>query len=355
MNRKYNFSAGPSTMPLEVLNQLSSEIVNFHGEGMSLIEASHRSAMYDGVHSHATDMVRELLSVPDDFDVLFLGGGATLQFSMVPLNFLTKDTTCDFVVSGSWSLKALEDAEKVGGVNVLFEGSESLPTAVEPSDNSAYLHITSNETIGGVQWQDFPQTGTVPLIADMSSDIMSRPIPWRSFSLVYAGAQKNLGPAGVTLVIAKKTFLDNGNPGLTAYLDYRIHAGKASLYNTPPVFSIWALSLVTDWVKSQGGLSAMEELAEKRSSTLYGIIDGSDGFFRCPVAPEYRSKMNVVFRLPSEALEKQFIAEAESRGMSGLKGHRSVGGCRASLYNAMPVDGANTLAEFMKEFKKSNT
>ncbi|TVQ36163.1 MAG: 3-phosphoserine/phosphohydroxythreonine transaminase [Spirochaetaceae bacterium] len=356
MVRKYNFSAGPSTLPLSVLQELQRTLVEHNGAGLSLIEASHRSKEYEAVHNSAISLFRELLAVPRTHEILLLGGGATLQFAMVPLNFLLSGSSCDLAHSGAWARKALEDARKVGSVRLAFDGSASsfmtLPTRQELSldPDAAYFHLTSNETIGGVQWKEFPDTGAVPIVADMSSDIMSRPISFDRFGLIYAGAQKNLGPAGVTVVIIRKDMLDRCPDTLPAYLSYKVHAESNSLYNTPPVFSINAMRLVLQWVKEEGGLAECDRRAHSKSATLYDAIEGSDGFYRNPVDPRCRSTMNVVFRLPTEELEKRFVSEATAAGLDGLKGHRSVGGCRASIYNAMPTEGVAALAEFMSDF-----
>lgn len=356
--RKYNFYAGPATLPLPVLEQIREGIVEFQGMGMSLIETSHRSKDYDAVHNKAIALTRELLGLPENYIVLLLGGGATLQFSMVPMNLMGRDGSCDFVVSGSWAKKALSDASKVGEVNVLFDGKKegytTLPDAgeVKPSPGSSYVHITSNETIGGIQWKEWPNTGDVPLAADMSSDILSRPIPCERFGLIYAGAQKNLGPAGVTLVIIRNDLLKRSSDDLTAYLSYNIHAEKNSLYNTPPVFSIWALQLVLQHLKDNGGIAEAEKRNTEKAEKIYAVIDESGGFYTSPVDPKVRSHMNVVFRLPTEELEKEFVAAAAEKGMVGLKGHRSVGGIRASIYNSFPKEGVGKLADFMKEFAR---
>jgi len=355
MSRKHNFYAGPATLPLPVLKEIQEEMVDYRGMGLSLIETSHRSKEYDKVHNEAISLVKDLLEVPDNYKILFLGGGATLQFAMVPLNLLG-GKSCDFTLTGSWAKKAYEDAKKAGKVNIIFDGSETnyakLPdvTSLELNPGAAYLHMTSNETIQGIQWQEFPDTGNVPLISDMSSDIMSRSVPIDKFGLIYAGAQKNLGPAGVTLVIIQDDLLSRCPDALPAYLNYNNHVEKNSLYNTPPVFCIYALKLVLEWVKKKGGLEAMEEAASRKSSMLYNAIDESNGCYSCPVDPSSRSKMNVVFRLASEEAEKKFIDEAKEEGMIGLKGHRSVGGCRASIYNAMPEEGVSKLVSFMKDF-----
>ncbi len=356
MSRKLNFYAGPATLPEEVLEELKKHIDDYHGNGYSIIEASHRGKVYDDLHKETIHLLKEQLGIPENYTVLFLGGGATLQFAMVPYNLLKQGKTADYIHSGAWAGKAVKDAEKVGKVNILFDGSEgnftSLPdpSMVKPSGESAYLHITSNETIGGLQWKDWPDTGDVPLVADMSSDILSRPVPVEKFGLIYAGAQKNLGPAGATIVIIRNDLIENSPSDLPAYLSYKTHADKEGLYNTPPVFSIWGIKLVLQWIKKMGGAEAMAERAERKSNMLYTTIEESGGFYRCPVDPKYRSTMNVVFRLPTEELEKKFVKEAEARDMLGLKGHRSVGGCRASIYNSLPEEMVKTLADFMKEF-----
>ncbi len=360
MSRKYNFYAGPSTLPLEVLEIVQREFVDFEGQGVSMIETSHRSSMYDHVHNRAVELFKEIFAIPENYSILFLGGGATLQFSMVPLNFLGPDQTCDFTLSGSWAKKAYDDAKKVGKVRVIFDGAETnystLPKAssLETDPNAAYLHLTSNETIGGIQWKEWPHTGSVPLICDMSSDLLSRAVPVEKFALIYGGAQKNLGPAGVTVAILRDDMLERCPETLTAYLDYRTHAEKNSLYNTPPVFAIWIIQLVLERMKRLGGMKAMEEHNAAKAAEVYRAIDTSGGFYRCPVDKEVRSLMNLVFRLPSEDLEKRFISQATEEGFLGLKGHRSVGGCRASLYNAMPLEGARALGEFMNEFALKN-
>ena len=360
MNRIYNFNAGPSTLPLPVLEKAQQELVDFRGRGMSILEMSHRSPEYSEVHSQTVALIRELLGLPEKFKVLFLGGGATMQFSMVPLNLLGDGKSCDLTLTGSWAKKAYADAKKLGKVNLVFDGTDDNftnlpdPAKLTPSGPAAYLHLTSNETIGGIQWPDFPDYGEIPIVCDMSSDLLSRRLPLEKFGIIYAGAQKNLGPAGVALVIIREDVLDRCSRELPAYLSYRIHAEKDSLYNTPPVFAIYLTGLTLQWLKDSGGLSAAEDMAERRSGLLYSEIRESQGFYRSPVSESCRSKMNVVFRLPTEELEKQFIEEAKQQGMGGLKGHRSVGGCRASLYNAMPVKGAETLADFMRQFAKKN-
>ncbi|NCO41470.1 MAG: 3-phosphoserine/phosphohydroxythreonine transaminase [Armatimonadetes bacterium CG_4_10_14_3_um_filter_66_18] len=360
MHRILNFNAGPSTLPLPVLEQARDEFVEFRGTGMSIVEMSHRAKPYEEVHFGAVSLIRELLDLPDHYKVLFLGGGATLQFAMVPMNLLPAGRSCDFTLTGSWAKKACDDARKIGSVSVVYDGKPvnylSLPAPadlmLDPA--AAYLHLTANETIGGVQWQSFPDAGEVPIVCDMSSDFLSRRLPVDRFGLIYAGAQKNVGPAGATVVLIRDDMLERCADTLPAYLDYRTHAEGDSLYNTPPVFALYMVKLVLEHLKAAGGLAAAEKWADQRSGLVYDAIEGSGGFYSCPVPPHCRSKMNVVFRLPSEALEKTFVAEAAAAGMEGLKGHRSVGGCRASLYNAMPIAGAEALARFMAEFAAQN-
>ncbi len=359
VGRIYNFSAGPCTLPLEALERARDQFVDYRGTGMSLIEMSHRSKMVDGVHCRAIELVRELLSVPDDFSVLFLGGGATMQFSMIPANLLRDGASADYTHSGSWAKKAIADAKRLGKVNVIWSGEEANfttlpePSSVTAGDGAAYLHLTSNETIGGIQWKDFPNVD-VPLVSDMSSDIFSRPLPLERFGIVYAGAQKNIGPAGVGLVLIRRDMLERCPDDMPLYQNYRKHADANSMLNTPPVFQIWMISLVLEWLLGQGGLSWAQQMAEQRSALLYAMIDKHSGFYRCPVNRSVASVMNVVWRCPGEELEAQFIAEAAEQGMNGLKGHRSVGGCRASIYNAMPIEGAQALAQFMDDFAQKH-
>ena len=359
MERKKNYFAGPSVMPVEVLEKLKEDMVDFKGQGLSMIEASHRGGMFEEMYDQCLALFRELLGISDEYDVYFLGGGATLQFTMIPMNFLRPGSVADYIRSGTWSNKAADDAEKLGKVNYYYDGKannySSLPDpkTVKPSENSSYLYLCSNETIGGIEWQDFPDTGSVPLIGDMSSDIFSRPIPVDSFSMIYGGVQKNLGPAGTTFIIMKKSLLEKQNSNLTAYMDYKLHSKNKGLYNTPPVFSIWAVKLVLEWIKANGGTEGMLKRAIEKSSIIYDTIDNSS-FFRSPVDAAYRSRMNIVFRLPNEELEAKFVEESKKEGMLGLKGHRSVGGLRASIYNALPVEDVVALAQFMKEFERKN-
>jgi phosphoserine aminotransferase len=360
LNRIFNFSAGPCTLPLSALEKARADFVDYQGAGMSLIEMSHRGKHYDEVHYEAIGSIREVLKVPESHDILFIQGGATLQFAMVPLNLMADGKIAEFVNTGTWVKKAIADAEKVGPTRIIWTGETENFTRIpagneyKTGDAAAYVHICGNETIGGIEYHEFPNTGAVPLVADMSSHIMSRPVEWDKLQLVFGGAQKNLGPAGLALVIIHKDLLERCKDSLPAYLSYKIHADKDSRYNTPPVFSIYMMKLTLDWVKSTGGLAEMEKRAVARSSALYSTIDSLEGWYRCPADKESRSRMNVCFRLPTEELEAKFIAEALEENFSGLKGHSSVGGCRASMYNAMPVEGAERLAEFMVKFKKKN-
>ena len=360
MGRIFNFSAGPCTLPLPVLESAAAEFVDYQDSGMSLIEMSHRSKQYDAVHEEALALFRELLTIPDNYKVLFIGGGATMQFTMLAMNFLWGGKACDFTVTGTWAKKAYVDAKKVGKVNVIYDGKDASyldlpdPATLKVSADAEFLHMTSNETIGGIEWQSWPETGDVPIICDMSSDIMSRPIPVDKFGMIYFGAQKNLGPAGVAVAIIRDDMLEKCPDDLPAYINYKTHADANSLYNTPPVFCIYMIKKVLTWVKEQGGLAAMDQRAQDRSDIIYQAIENSDGYYRSPVPSSSRSRMNIVWRLPSEDLEKKFIAEADAKGFSGLKGHRSVGGCRASIYNAMPVEGVKALGEFMETFQKDD-
>lgn len=356
MNRAINFSAGPCTLPLEVLEEAQAEFVDYHNLGMSLFEMSHRSASYEEVHQEALALASEVSGAPDDFVPLFIQGGASLQFTMIPLNLLGQGDIAGYVDSGSWGSKAIEDASHHATVYTAWDGSTEgyrrmpRPGEVDIRPGSRYLHVTANETIGGIRMVDWPET-EVPLVGDVSSEFMSRPIPWDRFDVVYGGAQKNLGPAGVTLVFVRRSVLERTSRNLGAYLRYDIHADTDSLYNTPPVFAIYMMGKVLSWMKDNGGLTEMERRANERSGLLYDAIDSSDGFYRSPVDAANRSTMNVVFRLPSEDLEASFIKTATAEHMVNLKGHRSVGGVRASLYNAMPLSGVTALTDLMRVFK----
>jgi phosphoserine aminotransferase len=360
-DRIFNFAAGPCTLPLPALERAQNEFTNYDSTGMSIIEHSHRGKAYDTVHNDAISNLKELLSVPDDFEILLLHGGATMQFVSIPMNLAKAGHPIDYVITGAWAKKAAAEGKRYDGYKAIWTGEDDkfmrMPAAseIKASADSSYVHICSNETIGGIEMKEYPDTGDVPLIADVSSHIMSNALPFDRLSMIYAGAQKNLGPAGVGVVIMKKSLIEGAKADLPAFLSYKTHADKGSMYNTPPVFAIYMMKLTLDWVKENGGVAGMSGLADKRSQLLYSAIDDSDNWFNCPVDKNSRSRMNIVWRLPSEELEKKFVAEATAAGMAGLKGHRSVGGCRASMYNAMPVEGAAKLAQFMSDFKKANS
>ena len=360
MTRSWNFYAGPATLPVPALERARDELIEWEGTGMSVMETSHRSKEYDAVHHEAMALFRDLLGLDDDHEVLFLQGGASLQFAMVPMNFVPDGGSADSIITGSWSQKALQEANTVakGRVAGSSEGNgfTRIPRQEELDldPTAAYLHLTSNNTIKGTQFHDFPETGGAPLVADMSSDLLWRPFDANRFGLIYAGAQKNLGPAGVTVVIVSKSWLERANSGLPTMLAYATHLEKESLYNTPPCFAVYMVRNVLLWITELGGLEAMERRNRTKAERLYGVIESHPEFYRCPVDPASRSTMNVVWRLPSEELEAAFVKQATERGMYGLKGHRSVGGCRASIYNAMEPEGVETLARFMEEFARSN-
>jgi phosphoserine aminotransferase len=358
--RVYNFNPGPSALPLEVLNIVREELLDYKGTGMSILESSHRGKEYEEINNSAMSLVKEILGLGDNYKVLFLTGGASMQFAMVPMNFVPEGKVGAYVDTGSWANKAIKECNAVAKAQVLFsakaDGYKRIPKLSELSypENAAYVHITSNNTIEGCQWQEFPNTGKIPLICDMSSDIASRPADYNRFALIYAGAQKNLGPAGVTLVIIREDFLATCKSTLPVILNYQTYANESSLYNTPPAFAVYVTKLVLEWIKRQGGLTAIEKVNKAKKDYVYGMVDKYPDFFRGPVEQASRSWMNLTFRLPDEELEKKFIAEAKAAGFVGLKGHRSVGGIRASLYNAVPLEGAQKLAEFMENFRSAN-
>lgn len=357
--RIYNFSAGPAVLPVPVLEQAQRELLALPGVGMSVMEISHRSAAFDEIIASAERGLRELLGLPENYHVLFLQGGASLQFSMIPMNLLAEGASADYIITGSWGKKALKEAKREGAASVAADMADSRYTRVPGQDelkldpNAAYLHFTSNETIEGVEWFTEPEAGDVPLVCDASSDILSRPVAVERYGLIYAGAQKNMGPSGVTLVIIRDDLLGRVRDGLHTMLDFRTHAENKSLYNTPNTWGIYILDLVCKWVKDKGGLQGMQRENEEKARLLYDAIDATD-FYRGHAAAEARSLMNVTFRLPSEELEKQFAKEATARGLDGLKGHRSVGGIRASIYNAFPREGVAALVAFMREFEQAN-
>ena len=357
--RIFNFSAGPAVLPVPVLEEAQRDMLSLPGVGMSVMEISHRSKTFDEIIHGAESGLRDLLGIPDNYHVLFLQGGASLQFSMIPMNFLPGDGTADYIITGSWGKKALKEAKRVGAVNVAATMADGGFTRVPAHDElslnpqASYVHITSNETIEGVEFKQEPEVGNVPLVADASSDILSHAIPVEKYGLIYAGAQKNMGPSGVTLVIVRDDLLQKIPEGLHTMLDFRTHVENKSLYNTPNTWGIYIIKLVCKWLKEKGGLTAMQRENEEKAKLIYDAIDASS-FYRGHADPDSRSIMNVTYRLPSEELEKKFTSEATAQGLDGLKGHRSVGGIRASIYNAFPRDGVEALVSFMKEFEKKN-
>ncbi len=358
MGRIYNFSSGPAVLPLPVLEKARDQLVDFEGSGMSIMEMSHRGKIFDAIIKEAEANTRELLNVPEDYAVLFLPGGASQQFAMVPLNLLTPGASADYVHTGSWAGKAIKEAQVVGKVNVIWDGKDQ-NYMVQPdiktlsfTKDAAYVHITSNETIGGMRFSEFPKTDA-PLVADMSSDIMSRPLDIKQFGIVYAGMQKNLGPSGNALVILRKDLAERCPDTVNYFFRYKTHMPEPSLYNTPNTWAVYVYKLVTDWVKENGGVAAMEKRNIAKAQKVYDVLDASS-FWKPCADKNSRSVMNITWRLESEDLEKKFVQEATAAGLDGLKGHRSVGGIRASIYNAFPEDGITALVNFMKDFEKKN-
>lgn len=357
--RIYNFNPGPAALPLPVLEEIQASFLNYAATGMSITEISHRSKQFDAVVDDTVARTRRLLNLSKDFHVVFLQGGASLQFSMVPMNFLPDGKTADYVNTGTWSTKAVKEAALLGKSVKVIASSEDknfsyIPANISVSTDAAYVHITTNNTIKGTQWQTFPDTGNVPLIADMSSDFMSRPFEPARFGLIYAGAQKNIGPAGVCIAIIRDDMIARIPDKLPTMLSYKSFVSTNSMYNTPPCFAVYTVQLVLKWLEETvGGLARMEAFNRAKAKILYDILDSSS-FYRGTAQPDSRSLMNVTFRLPSEALEKTFVAEAVQNDLEGLKGHRSVGGCRASLYNAVSLTAVEALADFMKSFERKN-
>ncbi|HEY0867157.1 MAG TPA: 3-phosphoserine/phosphohydroxythreonine transaminase [Fimbriimonas sp.] len=355
--RIYNFSAGPSTLPVEVLEQAREDLLNYQGTGMSVMEMSHRSKPFETIIQGAEADLRSLLAIPEGYRVLFLQGGASLQFSMVPMTFLGQGQTADYVLTGTWGKKAIEAAKLEGDTRVVWDGKadgyRTVPQTIEASSDAAYVHTTSNETIQGVQFKTDPAVSG-PLVCDMSSDILSRPVDVGRYALIYAGAQKNMGPAGVAVVIVREEMLAKVPEGMHPMLDYRLQAENDSLYNTPPCWSIYVCGLVYKHLLKEGGLAERARRNQAKADVLYRAIDESGGFYKGHADFAARSTMNVTFTLPSDDLTKAFLKEAEARQLDGLKGHRSVGGCRASIYNAFPKEGCDLLAEVMRAFAKEN-
>ncbi len=357
MAKKYNFYAGPAILPQEVMKKAQAELLDLNGIGLSIMEISHRSKDFEAVITTAEAKIRSLLGVPENYTVMFLQGGASLQFGMIPMNLL-KGKKADYVHTGEWAKKAIKEAKLFGTVNVAATSEDKnfnyIPETFNFSPDAQYVHITSNETIGGIQWTKYPDTGNIPLVIDMSSDIFSRRIDFKNIGVIYAGAQKNIGPAGVTLVIMRNDLVEACADGLTTMLSYKTHAKEKSLYNTPPCFAIYIIKLVMDWIEGKGGLAAIEKINEEKAKAIYDAIDNSNGYYKGTANVKDRSRMNVTFRLPSEELEEKFVNEAKKSGFIGLKGHRSVGGCRASIYNAMDLEGVKALTKFMEKFAKEN-
>lgn len=358
--RVYNFFAGPATLPFDVIKEVFSDGLNFNNLGMSVMEISHRSADFDSMFKETQNDLLEIMGLSqDDYTVLFLGGGASTQFCAIPFNFLERDMTADYVVTGGWAKKAVKEARIFGNVNIAATSEDSnfnfIPKRFDLTPNAAYVHTTSNNTLVGTQIRHFPETGDVPLVSDMSSDFLSRQLDFSRFSLIYAGAQKNIGPSGVTAVVIKRSWVEKARKEVPTILAYATHMSKDSLFNTPPSFPVYVVGKVLKWIKNQGGLQAVENSNNRKAGLLYEYMDENSDFYRCTVADtESRSLMNVTFRLPSEELEKKFIVQGAENSLLGLKGHRSVGGCRASIYNAMPYEGVETLVDFMKGFKAAN-
>ena len=359
MSRVYNFSPGPAALPLEVLERIREDLPDWDGSGMSVMEVSHRGNAFMDIAEQAEQDVRELLAIPNDYSVLFMQGGATLQFAMAPLNLSQTDETADYVQTGSWSKKAIAEASRFCTVNIAADSSDSNfchippPSEWRQTGNAAYFHYTPNETIGGVEFHFIPDTGEVPIVADMSSTILSRPIDVGRFGVIYAGAQKNIGPAGITLVIVRDDLLDRRRADAPTLMTYKAFADSGSMTNTPPTFAWYAAGLVFQNLKDRGGLAAVAEINERKAASLYQAIDESD-FYSNPVQADARSRMNVPFILRDAGLDQKFLAEAEAAGLKNLKGHRSVGGMRASIYNAMPEEGVDALIGFMQEFEQAN-
>ncbi len=357
--RIHNFNPGPAALPLPVLEEIRGEFLDYRGSGMSILEMSHRSKWFEDIVNGAIVRIRRLLNLPSDFDVLFVQGGASLQFCMVPMNFAPGDSPVDYIDTGTWSTKAVKEARILGRDVRVIASSEDrgycyIPEVPSFDEDASYIHFTSNNTIKGTQWARFPSFGNIPLVSDMSSDFMSRPFDVRPFGAIYAGAQKNIGPSGVAVVIVRKDLLERAPDNVPSMLKYKTYAEKNSLYNTPPCFVIYAVGLVLKWIEDTvGGLDAVADRNRAKAEILYGVIDSS-GFYRGTADQASRSLMNVTFRLADEDLEKRFVEEALASGLGGLKGHRSVGGCRASLYNAVEPESVEALSEFMKEFERKN-
>lgn len=358
--RIYNFSAGPAILPEDVLKEAQENLFSLPGVGMSILEISHRSKIFDKIHNEAKQDLKSLLNIDDNYELLFLQGGASLQFSMVPLNLMPPKNKADYIVTGSWSKKAVKEAKRVGMVNISATTESEVFKRIPKQEDlklepdSSYVHFTSNNTIYGTEWHQEPEVGNVPLVCDASSDILHKKIDVKKYALIYAGAQKNMGPSGVTFVIIRKDLVERSQDSLHTMLSYKTHVENNSLYNTPSTFGIYIIGLIAKWLKNLGGLDAMYKLNKDKADLLYKCIDESDGYYKGHAEKESRSLMNITFNLASEELEKKLISEATAAGFDGLKGHRSVGGLRASIYNAFPKKGVEDLVSFMKDFQRNN-
>ena len=358
--RVYNFNPGPATLPLEVLQQAQQELLNFKNTGMSILEISHRGKEYEELQNETESLLKELLNAPSDYRVLFMGAGASAQFALLAMNFLKPGSEADYLLTGNFAEKAYEEASRIGKTNIAVSTKSTnydrIPqvSEIKLSKAPAYVHLTSNNTIYGTQWQSMPDLKGVTLVGDMSSDILSRPVDVSKFGLIYAGAQKNLGPAGVTIVLVSSEMLAKANPDLPVIFQYGTYAKNNSLYNTPPTFAVYIVNLVLKWVKNNGGVAGMEKNNRTKAGYIYEAIDNSNGFYKGHAQKDSRSLMNVTFTLPNEDLEKAFVSEAKQASLIGVKGHRSVGGMRASIYNAMPLEGCKVLADLMQDFAKRN-
>lgn len=357
-HRIHNFSAGPAALPLPVLEEVQQDLISYKGEGLSIMEMSHRGKTFDIIIKEADILMREIMFIPDNYTIIFMQGGASLQFAAVPMNLIGPDQFADYIVTGSWASKAYKEAKLIEKkVNEIASSADKnhtyIPKKYTINNDAAYLHITSNNTIFGTQWQSFPETGNVPLVCDMSSDINCRAVDISKFGLIYAGAQKNMGPSGVTIVIIRNDLMEKSPANIANLMSYKTIGSAASLYNTPPTFAIYIIKLILEWMKGLGGLTVVEKINRNKAALLYNALDQSS-FYRGTVEKDSRSLMNVPFRLPSEDLEKMFIEESLKKDISGIKGHRSVGGIRASIYNAVPRESVQALVDFMQEFEKKN-
>lgn len=359
MKRNINFNPGPAALPLDVLKIVQEELLDYQGSGMSILETSHRAKEFEVINDQAIALVRELFGLGTNYHVLFLGGGASTQFALIPMNFIGKGQMAAYVDTGEFAAKALKECQKIAPAHIAFSSKEEkyrrVPqmSEIKYPENMAYLHICSNNTIEGTQFHEFPDTGSIPLVADMSSDIASRQLDFRKFSLIYAGAQKNLGPAGVTLVVIRNDFLTKAQTNLPAIFSYQTHANSKSLYNTPPVFGVYIMKLVLEWIKNNGGLAGVEKTNKAKKDLLYGAIDAAPDFYKAIAEKDSRSWMNVTMRLPTEELESKFISDGKIEGLLGFKGHRSVGGIRFSIYNAVSLKDIQKTVDFMERFHKS--